>query len=340
MPTAASSTSAPSTGAPSTNAWHPVVAGRAVVDVLHLLRFRASRVRRRAAFAWMLAAFAVLTVAAATLPGRLDHAGYGDGRRAGRPAAAALRLRRLPAARGRCRRWPRAADASSSPASTPSIHPLSPTTDALGALLLAPLNIAWLIQAWLLLGCTAYALGPDHLWTAQAGVGLWLLAATAAGARSSPGASRRYAAAGTASPWSRVVGVGLAAAGRRAPGVRSASVRCSTSSRPSGWSRGVADGSSWRWLLTAGVELALLVAAVVLGAVPAHLAARRTPRDELRLESGAPSGARPARLRARRRCCASTGPRCGGRCRCAGDWRSSPSAPASSRSPVTCPGTR
>ena len=35
-------------------------------------------------------------------------------------------------------------------------YPVSPTTDHLGALLLAPLNIAWLLQAWLLLGATAY----------------------------------------------------------------------------------------------------------------------------------------------------------------------------------------
>ncbi len=30
--------------------------------------------------------------------------------------------------------------------------PISPATDHLGALIMAPLNIAWLIQAWVLLG--------------------------------------------------------------------------------------------------------------------------------------------------------------------------------------------
>ncbi len=30
--------------------------------------------------------------------------------------------------------------------------PVSPTTDHLGALLMAPLNIAWLLQSWALLG--------------------------------------------------------------------------------------------------------------------------------------------------------------------------------------------
>jgi hypothetical protein len=49
---------------------------------------------------------------------------------------------------------------------------------------------------------------------------------------------------------------------------------------------GLVDGFSLRWLLTIGIELFVLVAAVGIGAVPAHVAARRTPRDELRVESG------------------------------------------------------
>jgi hypothetical protein len=48
---------------------------------------------------------------------------------------------------------------------------------------------------------------------------------------------------------------------------------------------GLIDGVSWRWLLIIVVEVTLLAAAVGLGALPAHLAARRTPRDELRIES-------------------------------------------------------
>ncbi|MGH3629939.1 MAG: hypothetical protein ACRDRL_21175, partial [Sciscionella sp.] len=43
--------------------------------------------------------------------------------------------------------------------------PISTTTDHLGALLLAPLNIAWALEAWTMLGVTAYALGPrPQLW--------------------------------------------------------------------------------------------------------------------------------------------------------------------------------
>jgi hypothetical protein len=49
---------------------------------------------------------------------------------------------------------------------------------------------------------------------------------------------------------------------------------------------GYVDGFGMRWVESIGVELALLVVAVALGAIPAHLAARRAPRDELRVETG------------------------------------------------------
>ena len=61
--------------------------------------------------------------------------------------------------------------------------------------------------------------------------------------------------------------------------------RCSTSV-PTVWLVvGGVDGFSWRWALTVAVEVAVVVAATLLGVVPAHLAARRTARDELRVES-------------------------------------------------------
>ena len=50
---------------------------------------------------------------------------------------------------------------------------------------------------------------------------------------------------------------------------------------------GLVGGFDARWALTIAVELALLVLAVALGAVPAHVAARRSPRDEVRVETGA-----------------------------------------------------
>ena len=43
------------------------------------------------------------------------------------------------------------------------IYPVSPTTDHLGALLLAPLNLGWLLQAWILLRVTAFGVGRHGL---------------------------------------------------------------------------------------------------------------------------------------------------------------------------------
>ena len=60
--------------------------------------------------------------------------------------------------------------------------PVSPTTDHLGALLLAPLNIAWLMQAWVLLGSMAYGLPARLVPAAELSVLLWLASSTAIGA--------------------------------------------------------------------------------------------------------------------------------------------------------------
>ena len=49
---------------------------------------------------------------------------------------------------------------------------------------------------------------------------------------------------------------------------------------------GYVDGFGTRWVESIAVELVLSLVAVALGAVPAHLAARRAPRDELRVETG------------------------------------------------------
>ncbi len=58
--------------------------------------------------------------------------------------------------------------------------PVSTTTDHLGALLMAPLNIAWLLQCWVVLGATSYAIGErPGLVLSLLLVLAWLLAATA-----------------------------------------------------------------------------------------------------------------------------------------------------------------
>ena len=130
---------------------------RAVADVGTLLRFRAAHVRRPRAFRVGLLVFALATAAIAVVPAYLPGAG-GPGRAqdvllllptalAGLVLVAVVSAVASGGGRELLARDPA------------SIHPISPTTDHLGALVLAPLNIAWLLQAWTLLGAASYGGG-------------------------------------------------------------------------------------------------------------------------------------------------------------------------------------
>ena len=72
------------------------------------------------------------------------------------------------------------AAASCCPA-TAAAYPISPFVDHLGALLLAPLSVAWLFQAWTLLGRGRLPRLPGRVVPAVVVVLAWLCAATAAG---------------------------------------------------------------------------------------------------------------------------------------------------------------
>ena len=84
--------------------------------------------------------------------------------------------------------------------------PVSPTTDHLGALLMAPLNIAWLLQSWALLGAIAYV----------AGAGLGLRAHPAAGPAL---AASRATAIAQVVGWARGVAAPRPARGLGGPGL-------------------------------------------------------------------------------------------------------------------------
>ena len=273
MPTALSSTDAAAAPRPDP-AWL-----RPVRDARHLMRFRAAAVRRRAAFWWALLLLAAVTVAAAVVPAyvasdddrRLDFAILLPSGMAGILAISIISSVASGGGRELITREQGVA------------FPVSPTTDHLGALVMAPLNIAWLIQAWVLLGATAYAVGPGLLPTAQAVMVLWLALATAVG---------------------QVVAWSVEAVRRRRHGIVVMRLVVATlcglalvvqltgrvtdvlDEIPTRWfAVGAFDGVTGRWATTLAVELVVLVAAVVLGAIPAHLAARRLPHDELRVEA-------------------------------------------------------
>lgn len=271
MPTAVSSTS------------RAAAARRAVADVGHLLRFRGRQVRRGRAASWLLPGFLLATAAVAVVPAFTPGAGSGEGR-------ALDMLLLLPTAMGGFLLLAVVSAGASGGgreliARDPAqVHPISPTTDHLGALLLAPLNIAWLLQAWTLLGATAYAVGPSSLPQAATGMFLWLLAATAVA----------QVLAWTLEGIRRADHGVAVVRGLTVLAVAAALVLQVTGQLvplfdrlPTRWLVvGLVGGWSWHWAQVVLVMLALLVGAVVVGAVPAHLAARRTPRDELAVESG------------------------------------------------------
>ena len=266
---------------PTAASWTEV--RRAVKDVAHLLNFRTSTVRRPRAFALGVAVFVGLTAAAATLPAFVEGAGSQSGYALDAiiliPTAMAgfMFLAVVSAiASGGGRELLHREHAV--------IHPVSPTTDHLGALLLAPLNIAWLLQAWVLIGVTAYAFEGESLVAAEIGIFIWILAATAVGqVMAWTVEAIRRALHGIAII--RTLGVVLAAAAVMLQ-LTHHTTAVLDSLKTSWIVSGYVDGFGWRWVGSIAFELVLLVVAVVLGAFPAHLAARRAPRDELRVETG------------------------------------------------------
>jgi hypothetical protein len=172
--------------------------------------------------------------------------------------------------------------------------PVSTTTDHLGALLMAPLNIAWILQAWALLGATSYTLGPTQLWAYELPVLLWILVATAlAQVVGWVAEGVRRGTHGIALFRFFTVSVVVLAATLLATD-RMAPVLDRSPTRPMLALVLAPQVGTWdTWAFGVVVLLLLLVAAVVLGALPARWALHRPMREELRLESGRH---RPARM--------------------------------------------
>jgi len=165
--------------------------------------------------------------------------------------------------------------------------PVSTVTEHLGALLLAPLNIAWLIQAWALIGATTYIFGPRHLLAQVVPVLCWIALATALGQVVGwvfEGIRRGPYGTLLARSITALVGLGVAALVLthtltdvldRSPTVR---IYLAASFGASG---------SWtRWTTYVAVLVGLTVAVVLVGLLPARWALLRPQREELRLESG------------------------------------------------------
>ncbi len=175
--------------------------------------------------------------------------------------------------------------------------PVSSTTDHLGALLMAPLNIAWIVQSWTLLGATSYVVGP--VWSlplALVPVLIWLVAATALAQIVSwmiEWIRRGRFGILTFRLLTIFFGLSLAiliVSGELLPLLdRSPTVQITFA---------VLAGAALRWgawLMGVGMLVAIAVGAVALGAVVASAVVRRPARDELREESSSrPARANPA----------------------------------------------
>jgi hypothetical protein len=253
---------------------------RPVRDVGHLLWFRSASVRRKSAFWATTVVMAAITLAVAIVPAyvpadderQLEVAVLLPTAMAGLLVIAVVSAIASGGGRELITREHGVA------------FPVSPATDHLGALLLAPLNIAWLIQAWLLLGAAAYGMGLAELASLQPVLVLWLALATALGqlVAWTVEAVRRHRH-------------GIVVIRLVITGVVVAAVVVQLTGRtidlldriPTLWLvvGGLTDFSG-RWFLTIAVELALLLVVVGLGVVPATLASRQMPHDELRMEAG------------------------------------------------------
>ena len=264
----------------STEAWR-----RAAADLGHLLRFRSHAVRRPRAAALAVVVLVAITVAMAVAPAWVS----------GIPADRLSQLEDLlPAALGGFLLLGIGASMGGGggrellPREQAAIHPIGPNTEHLGALVLAPLNLAWLLQAWTLLAATALVVGRDGLLGAQVVVLLWMLVATAlAQLVGWTVEGTRRTRHGVQVVRGTTVALGLALLAGQSVG------RLDDLAHALPTADLAASLGGPRWPLVAGVLVVLVVGAVVAGSVPARWALLLPPREELRVESGVHE-ARPA----------------------------------------------
>lgn len=256
-----------------------------LADTRSLLAFRSSslRGRTRRLATYGVALIVLLTLASAWLPAYLPS---GDGRRTDvlslLPSAmiGILVIASISAAAS-------AGGRELLPRDQAVSYPVSPLTDHLGALLMAPLNIAWLMQTWVLLGATAYVIGPSwRLPLVQLPIVLWLVCATAIA--QVIGWSMEWVRRGRGGVWvirGLSVGFGLLAAYLIAADLLVSALQASPTLQVTIASLAAGNVIGVRYVVVAVVLVLLTLVAVAAGAVVAAAVSHRPARDEVRLES-------------------------------------------------------
>ena len=252
-----------------------------LTDLGHLLRFRSQTVRRPRAAAIAASVLLALTLGAMVVPalvdsGRLvgkadDVAGYLPSMLSGFLILSVVSA--VSSGGGR----------ELLPRDQAAIHPITTTTEHLGALVLSPLNFAFLIQVWLLLGATSFTTGRDGWFVGQVLVLLWICFATALAQAVGwtveivRRGERGVAIVRAVSIAGALGGIGLYLGGMFVPLLEGGPTRRLTF---------LMDGSAAGAWFAAALLLVMTGLMVTAGVVPAAAALRRAPRDELKVESG------------------------------------------------------
>jgi hypothetical protein len=276
---------APSSAEPRPLRGSVTEARRAAADVAALFRFRVATLRGRARLA---APVALVALALVTLGAGLAPATFPD------VNGARLDVRILLPAAYLSVLVVSVVSATTSaggrellPRDQAVAFPVSATTDHLGALLMAPFNLAWLVQCWTVLAATSYAVGDrPTLVLALLPVLVWMAAATALAQLLAWGVE-----------WVRrgphglfvVRGVAVLLAGAAAWSLDAGRLTRILDHSPTvPIAAGVTAGAAGHWAPWLGLMAVLLLLAgstVVLGAWAAGRTARRQPRDEVRAET-------------------------------------------------------
>lgn len=262
-------------------------------DLGHLLRFRLATVRRPRLAVLGVAVVLALTAAFSLLPARVDPSGNDDlasmvatmtaaGTGSLGAALVAFLLLGIGSAVGS------GGGRELLSRSEIAIHPVSPLTEHLGALLLSPLNVGWLVQAWAVLALTSLVTPTGHLGGALVVAALWIVVATAvAQACGWAVEGVRRTTRGVVVVRSAMAVLALAAGLLHLTGRLDDVVLALPTNR---LAEATAVGD---WVVPALLLVVLGVVAVLAGGRPAAWALGLPPREELRADSGVHE-ARPA----------------------------------------------